>query len=116
MAPQGSDKVLEGFCPEPCAEEQIAVNSNGIMLFLRVADVEWVGETDDCVALHVGKETHVLRATLGTLVGKLPPGRFLRIGPRTLVNVQQIMDLQPLRHRRCQVLLRSGVRLTFMRS
>jgi two-component system LytT family response regulator len=108
--------VLEGFCPESHLEEQIAVNSNGLMLFLRLADVEWLEEADDCVSLHVGKETHVLRETLAAMDDKLPPGRFLRVGPRTLVNVQQIKDLQPLRHRRCAVLLRSGTRLTFLRS
>jgi two-component system, LytTR family, response regulator len=116
VAAPGSDKVLEGFCPEPRAEEQIALNSNGLMLFLRLADVEWLEAGDHCVWLHIGKETHALPDTLGALVAKLPAGRFLRIGPRTLVNVQQIKDLQPLRHRRCRVLLRSGTRLTFMRS
>ena len=108
--------MLEGFCPETCQEEQIALNSNGLMLFLRLADVEWLEAADGCVALHIGKETHVLRETLAALVTKLPAGRFLRIGPRTLVNVQQIKDLQPLRHRRCRVLLRSGMRLIFARS
>jgi two-component system, LytTR family, response regulator len=116
VAPQGSDKVLEGFCPEPFSEEQIAVNSNGLMLILRLADIEWLEAVDHGVLLHIGKEAHTLRETLGALVAKLPAGRFLRIGPRTLVNVQQIKDLQPLRHRRCRVLLRSGARLTFMRS
>jgi DNA-binding LytR/AlgR family response regulator len=116
VAPQSSIKVLEGFCPEPCPEEQIAVHSNGLMLFLRLTEIEWLEEADDCVALHMDKQTHVLRETLAAIVAKLPPGRFLRIGPRTLVNVQQIKDLQPLRHRRCRVLLRSGTRLTFVRS
>ena len=116
VAPQGSDKVLEGFCPDPCTEEQIAVNSKGLMLFLRLADIEWLEAVDHGVLLHIGKETHVIRETLGALVAKLPRGRFLRIGPRTLVNVQEIKDLQPMRHRRCRVLLRSGTRLTFMRS
>ncbi len=116
MAPQGLDKVLEGFCPEPCPEEQIAVNSKGLMLFLRLADIEWLEAVDHRVLLHLGKETHVLRDSLAVIVAKLPRGRFLRIGPQTLVNVQQIKDLQPLRHRRCRVVLRSGTRLTFMRS
>jgi two-component system LytT family response regulator len=110
------DKVLEGFCAEPCTEEHIAVNSNGLMLFLRLADIEWLEAVDHSVLLHIGKEAHVLRETLGTFVSKLPAGRFLRVGPWTLVNVQQIKDLQPLRHHRCRVLLRTGTRLTFMRS
>ena len=114
--PPGPEKVLDGFCPEPCPEEQIAVTANGLMLFLRVADVEWLEAADNCVALHVGKETHVLRETLAATVAKLPPGRFRRISPRTLVNVEQIKELQPMRHRRCAVVLRSGTRLTFVRS
>ena len=92
------------------------MNSNGIMLFLSVADVEWLEAVDHCVLLHIGKESHVLRDTLGALLAKFPPGRFLRIGPRTLVNVKQVKVLQPLRHRRCRVLLRSGTRLTFLRT
>ena len=115
MLPQGSDKVLEGFCPDPCTEEQIAVNSNGLMLFLRLADIEWLEAVDHGVLLHIGKETHVFRETLWALVAKFPPGRFLHIGPRMLVNVRQVKVLRPLRHRRCQVLLRSGTRLTFLR-
>jgi two-component system, LytTR family, response regulator len=107
-------KVLEGFCPEPSLEEQIAVNSNGLMLFLRLADIEWLEAAEHCVWLHIGKERHALRETLAAIVGKLPPGRFLRIGPRALVNVRQIKDLQPLRHGRCAVVLRSGTRLAFL--
>jgi two-component system LytT family response regulator len=108
--------VLDGFCPEPHPEEQIALNRNGLMLFLRLADIEWLEAADNRVALHVGRETYVLRETLAALVAKLPPGRFRRIAPCTLVNVAQIKELQPLRHRRCAVVLRSGTRLTFMRS
>jgi two-component system LytT family response regulator len=108
--------MLEGFCPEPRQEEQIAVNSNGIMVFVCLADIEWLEATDDGVALHVGKETHKLRDTLAAVATKLAPGRFLRISPSTLVNLAQIKELQPMFHGRCRVLLRNGTRLTFMRS
>ena len=116
MAPENADKVLEGFCPEPHAEEQIAVNANGLMLFLPVADIEWLEATGSGVALHDGHQTHELSETLAAIVAKLPPGRFRRLGARTLVNIHQIADMQPMRHGRCGVLLRSGTRLIFMRS
>jgi two-component system LytT family response regulator len=108
--------MLDGFCPEPCPEEQIAVNSNGLMLFLRLADVEWLEAVDNCVALHVGKQMHLLRETLAAVAAKLPSDRFLRIGPSTLVNIAQIKELQPMFHGRCGMLLHNGTRLTFMRS
>jgi len=116
VAPQKPEGLLEGFCPEPLQEEQVAVNSNGLMVFLRLADVEWLEAVENCVALHVGKQTHLLRETLATVAAKLPPDRFLHIGPSTLVNRSQIKELQPLFHGRCGVLLRNGTRLIFMRS
>ena len=107
---------MEGFCPEPRQEEQIAVNSNGLMLFLRLADIEWLEAVDNGVALHVGKQTHVLHETFAAVAAKLPSGRFLCISPSTLVNLAQIKELRTLFHGRCAVLLRNGARLTFMRS
>src|SRR5271169_961424 len=82
------NELLEGFCPEPSQEEQIAVNANGQMLFLRLADVEWMEAADNGVKLRVGKQTHRLRDSLAALAAKLPPGRFLRISRSTLVNIE----------------------------
>ena len=107
--------MLEGFCADPHADEQLAVTCNGLALFVRVADVEWLEADGVAVRLHVAYQTHLLRETLEALVPQLPPGRFLRIAPRTLVNIQQIQDLQPLRYGRCRIVLRSGARLTFLR-
>jgi len=116
LAPQKPNALLEGFCPEPRQDEQIALNSNGLMLFLRLADIGWLEAAEDGVALHVGRHKHLLHETLAAVAAKLPPGRFLRIAPSTLVNVTQIRDLQPMLHGRCAVLLRDGTRLTFLRS
>ncbi len=109
-------EVLEGFCPEPVSEEHIAVNSGGLMLFLSVADVEWLEAGDDGVTLYVGRESYLIHETLASMAAKLPWSGFRRLGPRTLVNIRHIQDLRPLRHRRCEVVLRSGARLTFLRS
>jgi hypothetical protein len=114
VVPQKSEGLLEGFCPEPLQEEQIAVNSNGLMLFLRLADIEWLEAVDNGVALHVGKKTHLLRETLAAVAAKLPPGRFLRIGPSALVNRAQVIGLQPMFHGRCGMLLYNGTRLTLI--
>jgi two-component system LytT family response regulator len=111
LAQQKLDGLLEGFCPEPCQEEQIAVNSNGLILFLQLADVEWVEAADDCVELHVGQQTHRLRGTLAAVAARLPPDRFLRASRSTLVNLEQIKELQPLLHGGYSVLLRNGTRL-----
>jgi DNA-binding LytR/AlgR family response regulator len=116
LAPQNLNGMLEGFCPEPPQEEQIAVNSKGLMLSLRLADIEWMEAADNYVKLHVGKQTHRLRDTLAVVVAKLPPGRFLRISRSTLVNIEQISGLQPMFFDEYEVLLRNGTRLTLTRA
>jgi hypothetical protein len=113
--PEKTDRLLEGFCPEPRPEEQVAVNSKGRLLLLRLADIDWLEATDNCVALHVGTETLPLKETLSTVMAKLPPGRFLRISPTALVNVEQIKDLRPMCRSEWRVLLRNGTRLTLTR-
>jgi LytTr DNA-binding domain len=107
-----TNELLEGFCPEPSQEEQIAVNANGLMLFLRLADIEWLEAADNGVKLRVGKQTHRLRDTLAALAAKLPPGRFLRISRSTLVNIEHVAGVQRMFFDEYEVLLRNGARLT----
>lgn len=114
-APHKPERVLDGFCPEPRPEERIALNSNGRLLLLRLADIDWLEAADQCVALHVGKETHVLNDTLAAVMAKLPSNRFLRISPSVLVNLRQIKRLRPMCQSEWQVLLRNGTRLTLTR-
>ena len=115
LAPHQLNGLLEGFCPEPRQEEQIAVNSNGLMLFLQLADIEWLAAADHGVELRVGKQTHRLRDTLAAVAAKLPADRFLRISPSTLVNIAQIWGLQRMFFDEYEVLLRNGARLTLTR-
>ena len=92
------------------------MNSNGLMLSVRLGDVEWLEAADNCVKLHVRRQTHRLRDTLAVVAAKLPPGRFLRISRSTLVNIEQIMGLQRMFFDECEVLLRDGTRLTLTRA
>jgi len=112
---QNPNALLEGFCPEAGHDDHIALNANGLMLFLRLADIDWLEAAEEGVTLHVDRHRHLLRETLEVVAAKLPPGRFLRIAPSTLVNLRQVKELQPMRHGRCAALLHNGTRLIFMR-
>jgi DNA-binding LytR/AlgR family response regulator len=70
------------------------VNSNGQMLFLPLAEIKWVQVADWGVELRVGGQTHRLMDSFAALAAKLPPGRFLRINHRVLVNVTQLTALR----------------------
>ena len=92
------------------------MNSNGIMLFLRLADIEWMETADNGVKLRIGRQTHRLRDTLEALAAKLPPGRFLRISRSTLVNREHVVGVQRMFFDEYEVLLRNGARLTLTRA
>jgi DNA-binding LytR/AlgR family response regulator len=78
--------LLDGFCPEPLQEEEVALNCDGLIFFARLVDIEWVQAAGDGVEIRVGPEIHWLRETLCGMAAKLPPDRFLRLSPSMLVN------------------------------
>jgi two-component system LytT family response regulator len=99
----------------PKHPERLAVKSNGRIVFLHLADIDWVEAADNYVNLHTGSESHLLRETMAMIEARLPGDRFVRIGRSTIVNVERIKELQPMFHGDYAVLLRSGARLTLTR-
>ena len=96
--------------------DRLAVKTDGRVLFLKIADLDWVEAADNYVSLHVGKDTHLLRETMANLEQKLPGEKFIRISRSTIVNIDRIRELQPLFHGEYSVILRDGTKLTLSRS
>src|SRR6266705_6046678 len=107
--------LLEDLKEQPKLAERLPVKSEGRIIFVRLADVDWVEAADNYVKLHVGNESHMLRDTMTALETKLPSNRFLRISRSTMVNVEQIKELHPMFHGEYSVILRNGARLTLTR-
>src|SRR6266566_4480437 len=107
--------LLEDLKEQPKLAERLPVKSEGRIIFVRLADVDWVEAADNYVKLHVGNECYMLRDTMTSLETKLPSNRFLRISRSALVNVEQIKELHPMFHGEYSVILRNGARLTLTR-
>ena len=75
--------------------ERIAVKSGDRVLYLRVADIDWIEAADDLVRLHVGKTVHDHRATMAQIEQRLPASKFIRIHRSTIVNIERIREFQP---------------------
>ncbi|HEX3627272.1 MAG TPA: LytTR family DNA-binding domain-containing protein [Verrucomicrobiae bacterium] len=112
---QKLDSLIDKLKGETKYPERLAVKSNGRIVFLRIEDLDLVEAADNYVKLYAGKETHLLRETLGTLEDKLPPGRFVRISRSAIVNVESIKELHPLFHGEYSVALKNGSRATLTR-
>ena len=91
--------------------ERIAVKSGDRVLYLRVADIDWIEAADDLVKLHVGKTVHDHRATMAQIEQRLPASRFIRIHRSTIVNIERIREFQPWFQGDWILVLADGTRL-----
>lgn len=109
--------VLQQLQPAaPKALDRIPVKTNGRVIFINVPEIDWVGSADNYVELHVGVHSHLVRETLTKMEQQLPPEKFVRISRTAIVNVDRVLELQPLFHGEYSVTLKSGVKLTLSRS
>jgi two-component system LytT family response regulator len=95
---------------------RLVIRSAGRIFFLRVEEIDWLEAADNYVRIHVGRESHLVRETLQSLEGRLDPSKFLRIHRSTLVNVDRILELQPLFHGDYVVKLLDGTELSLSRT
>ena len=96
---------------QPSGSERLAVRSGDRVLYLRVADIDWIEAADDLVRLHVGKQVHDHRATMTQIEQRLPVSRFVRIHRSTIVNVERIREFQPWFQGDWILVLADGTRL-----
>ncbi|MFM7102276.1 MAG: LytR/AlgR family response regulator transcription factor [Verrucomicrobiota bacterium] len=98
------------------APDRLAIKSSGRVVFVQVADIDWVGSADNYVEIHAGGRAHLLRETMNRLAGRLPPETFIRISRTALINVGRLKEVRPLFHGEYAVVLQDGTKLTLSRS
>lgn len=74
---------------------RLTIKTDDRTIVLRTEDIDSIEAAGNYVAVHVGKESHILRDTLGNLEAQLAPEKFLRISRATIVNLDRVKELQP---------------------
>ncbi len=103
--------LLNDLKPARKHVERLVVRSAGRILFLNVAEIDWIEAADNYVRLHTGRESHLLRETMNSLEKKLDPEQFLRIHRSRIINIRKIKELQPLFRGEFDIMLQDGTRL-----
>ncbi|HEU4642195.1 MAG TPA: LytTR family DNA-binding domain-containing protein [Gemmatimonadaceae bacterium] len=98
------------------ARPRITVRTDGRVLVLQTADIDWVEAAANYVRIHARGESHALRESMKNMEAKLPPELFIRIHRSAIVNVDRIRELQPWFHGEVVVILRDGTRLIASRA
>lgn len=97
------------------AAERLVIRSQGQVLFVNVADIDWIEAAGYYACLHVGGDTHILRRTLSELQQDLGEEKFTRIHRSVIVNLQRVHGLELQAGGEYEVVLRSKQRLRLSR-
>jgi two-component system LytT family response regulator len=95
--------------------QRVAVKDRGRTLLFPVEQIDWIEAAGNYVRLHIGRERHLLRETMGGIEEKLDQRRFVRIHRSAIVNLERVRELQPTSHGDFTVILRDETRLTLSR-
>lgn len=95
---------------------RVPVRSEGRVLVIDLADVDWIGAADNYVTLHVGAREHLVRDTIANLDRRLDPGRFVRIHRSAIVQIDRIAEMVPDFHGDFRIRLKHGTELALSRT
>jgi two-component system, LytTR family, response regulator len=95
---------------------RLVIKSGGRVIFLDLDDVDWIEAAANNVRFHVGKESYILRGSIGLISTRLDSRRFVRVHRSAIVNVDKIKELQPCNAGEYMVVLKSGKTLPCSRS
>jgi len=96
--------------------DRLVVKSGGTTRFIRVIDVDWIEAAGVYVTLHVGGKELLYRAALNDLAERLDPRRFVRVHRSALVNIESIIQLEPMSHGEFEAVIKNGSRARVSRT
>jgi len=90
--------------------DRLVVKGGGTTRFIRVADIDWIEGAGVYANLHIAGKELLYRSALNELAGHLDPMRFIRVHRSAIVNIDSIVELQPISHGEFELVLKDGHR------
>lgn len=113
-------RVMKMVSAAPAAPERrldrLVVKAGGTTRFIRVIDIDWIEAAGVYVTLHVGGKELLYRAALNDLAEKLDPRRFVRVHRSALINIESVVQLEPISHGEFEAVLKNGSRTRVSRT
>jgi two-component system, LytTR family, response regulator len=113
-------RVMKMVSATPAAPERrldrLVVKAGGTTRFIRVIDFDWIEAAGVYVTLHVGGKELLYRAALNDLAEKLDPRRFVRVHRSALINIESVLQLEPISHGEFEAVLKNGSRTRVSRT
>jgi two-component system, LytTR family, response regulator len=96
--------------------DRLVVKGGGTIGFIRVADIDWIEGAGIYVNLHMAGKELLYRSPLNELADRLDPMQFIRVHRSSIVNIDSIIELQPIAHGEFQIVLKDGHRSRISRT
>jgi two-component system LytT family response regulator len=112
---RAKDRLAHYAPSRPRRAERLVVKSRGQVLFVNVADIDWIEAAGYYACVHAGSDTHIIRRTLAELERDLGDEQFVRIHRSIIVNLDRIHGLELQNGGEYEVVLKSKVRLQLSR-
>lgn len=90
--------------------DRLVVKGSGTTRFIPVADIDWIEGAGVYANLHIAGKEVLYRSALNELAAHLDPMRFVRVHRSAIVNIDSILELQPISHGEFEVVLKDGHR------
>jgi two-component system LytT family response regulator len=100
----------------PVLLDRLVVKAGGSTRFVRVVDIDWIEAAGVYANLHIGGKELLYRAALSELARRLDPVRFVRVHRSAIVNIESIVQLEPVSHGEFEVVLKDGSRSRISRT
>jgi len=92
----------------PQKSDTLTLKSAGQLLFIKLAEVDWIEAADYYSCLHVGARLHLLRRSMNELESDLDPTLFCRIHRSSIVQIDRVRGLKLNEAGEYDVLLTDG--------
>lgn len=87
---------------------RLAVKTEDRILLVATDEIDSIESAGNYVAVHVGKDSHILRESLRGLEARLPRKQFLRVSRAAIVNLERVKELQPTVRGESLLILKNG--------
>jgi two-component system LytT family response regulator len=106
--------------PEPAAPamvpDQLIAKSGTELHVFKAGQVKWVQGQGDYLKIHSAAGNALVRETMGNFLGRVPPGRFVRVHKSAIVNLAFVRRLESIHSGDYRLELTDGALLRVSRS
>jgi two-component system LytT family response regulator len=99
----------------PAKADRFMIKGTGQIVFVKIAEIDWIEAADYYACLHVGPKAHLLRRRMAELEQELDGVTFCRIHRSSIVNLNRVRGLELNAEGDYEVVLDGGRRLRLSR-